>query len=267
MRKTKTFWTHDEEEAFIRRTGTFLLAAHGSWTQCMLEANQELPEARRKSASTLAGSSCKYRARWDELRTQDIRKGNAEADALEEATRKEQERQASMHDRMPLSDWAAIAAPPADPLADLASALAHLVRSTVHDELQSLQAEFAKQLWHAVPATPIFPTEVPAPPWTVTSSATTKSRKPKVVLVGMIGQQISQIQHDYGDKFDIVAHQTTESDHLVGPRVAAADKVLVNTGKIGHSLYGVLRAKVDSSRLVQFDGGVSSVRRILEAME
>lgn len=254
--RTKVFWTKDEVAECLRLTGKFFLGGHGSWLSCLLEANSTFPPERRRARATLTGLSVTYRALWDKSHIETIAAAATPAEPASVPAEPVAQR----------TDWAASST--LDPMAQLADALLGAVRSVMRDELRTLSAELTARLLTGQPSAPFVPNDSPAPTpvWTTTSASTNAPHKPKVVLVGMIGQQISQIKQDYGAKFDIVAHEASESNHLVAGRVATADKVLVNIGKIGHPLYAALRARVPSERLVQFDGGVSSVRRILEAM-
>lgn len=254
--RTKVYWTKDEVAECLHLAGKYFISAHGTWLSCLLEANATFPPDRRRAKATLMGLSVKYRALWNESRAEAIATTAAPPPAPDTPAEPVQQ----------MTDGAVPSTP--DPVAQLADALLGAVRSVMRDELRTLSAELTARLLAVQPSAPFASSDFPAAPpvWTTTSTSTSAARKPKVVLVGMIGQQISQIKQDYGAKFDIVAHEAGESNHLVAGRVAAADKVLVNTGKIGHPLYAALRARVPSERLVQFDGGVSSVRRILEAM-
>lgn len=88
-----------------------------------------------------------------------------------------------------------------------------------------------------------------------------KARKPRVVVVGLISQQITTIKQEFADSFDLVFIESSQNYQLVKDRVRNADHVFINTTKIGHPLEQTIRKYVDADRISRVNGDLTSMKR------
>jgi len=86
------------------------------------------------------------------------------------------------------------------------------------------------------------------------SYAATGSYKPKVVIIGLLGDQVHSITREYQDRYDI---KCIDTDRAMGMEPPAANAYLLMKNFINHPLYHKYQAYPQH---VLIDGGMSTLR-------
>lgn len=105
----------------------------------------------------------------------------------------------------------------------------------------------------------------PAPkhnPWAALPDA--RKGKPRVLVVGLRGTQMSEIEKSHGDVFDLRYHGADESFGTARKLAQNADHAVAAVGFISHSLEQSVRTGIAGRGFHRVSGGITSVRAVLD---
>jgi hypothetical protein len=228
-KKPRVFWTGEEVAEVVSQATELFHSGKHRWMDALIKANMTMPPGRQVTKAALYNKSRKLRALSDSLWEQQRAKETqtrSEMGGIEE-----------------------------HPTVTLEALLTGIIQRAIRKEVQDLKEGLRKDLIAALSGTP-EPVAEPAK----------REERHRVLVVGMIGQQITEIKNRFGDRFALSFHQATENNALLAGRIENVNSVLCNVGKINHSMYSIIQRKANG-KLFQFDGGVSAVARILEVIK
>lgn len=260
--KTKIRWTESEKLVVLREAIRLRWSSpYMNWTPALKVAQKLLPANRRRPEASLENAASGLLKEADVLRTNrtHIAPESHDYSASEVPS---SEIPASEVPVEEVVQHAVEALAPSDPMQAAIEALAQQACNMILPAFKELlKAKLREGMLGAVQE--ISPEELVVE--LIKEKPQERKRKLKVVIVGMIGQQISLLRHEYGETFDLSFHEASESNKLIKGRVANADYVLINTTKIDHSIYHTIKAHTKNH--VSVPGDTSSMRRKLDLIK
>jgi hypothetical protein len=255
----KVFWTEEEKLIVLHEAIRLRWSPpYMGWPNALRTANGKLPEDRQRPASSLATSSVALQKEAETLRAKEAHKQKHAQHAPEVVE------ETQVVDAVP-TEQPIEPQPEAqdDPLHQALDKMAQSVCDLLMPKIQDLlKQKLRESLLNSVQQVDLQ---------ALVGEAIKKERlpdrvrKPKVVIVGLISQQITTIKQEYGDTFDLTFHQASENYALVKDRVKNAEWVLINTTKIDHSLYHTIKKNTDHH--ISIPGDLSSFRNRLNLLK
>lgn len=199
----KVFWTFEEREQVLERAVAYYNYGDHSLFNCIKRAQCVLPTHRHRNFGS-------HSAALDLTKTLKTRVANAvPAKAIETPTQQNVVAPAP-------SDAQPVMANTLDDLVDLiARHIAQTFKAQINTAIRELEHEF-KILKH----NPTYDS--------------TSTRKPRVIIIGLLNDQVHSIKHEFGNEYDLKFIDTDRANGLTPPD---ADAYLLMQNFINHPLY------------------------------
>lgn len=255
--KTKIRWTESEKLVVLREAIRLRWSSpYMNWTPALKAAQKKLPEHRRRPEASLENAASGLQKEAQEMRT----KGTHIEPTPEQYVEAEE-----IAVEVPVEEVVQHAVEALAPTDLLQTAIENLAQSAC----DLIIPRFKEQLITLLRGAALEVVQNIAPEELVVEfskeRAPEKKRKPRVVIVGMIRQQITSLTQEYGEVFDLTFHQASENYKLVQGRVSNADHVLINTTKIDHSLFHTIKKHTDKH--ISVPGDLSAMRLRLNMLK
>lgn len=263
----KVFWTDAEKDLVaIAAIEHFNSSAKPRWLESLYAGADTLPIKRHRPHSSLGTSSSWFRKRGAELLTKrDADERLKKADVNYDKSMAEVV--AAENGMLTPEKTAEVLGLPSDmsPKVDevienalesivsamfggaLKNAFCKVIRSAALDAIAEMGEEFP-EVMHILQK----------------PKAEVKERKPKVVIAGLIGVQITRIKEEFGQVFDLVFYEVDDSLGHFKDKLKFADHVLVNTSKINHQVYNYARK---DHTVIHINGDLSAMRRRMQMLQ
>ena len=225
---TKVFWTSAERETVLTRALYLHRTSGYSPYESIKRAQEQLPVARRRNLQHQ--SSCTDMVRELKKRAYDV----------SDVQRK---------------------TPTPEPLPVMTSDASPVTLEQTFDGLvRTLAEKFAEVLKQEVKRVVLdLEQEFKAQKHNPEQVASTKVSRPRVIVIGLLGDQVKNIDHEFGSVFDLKFIDTDRANGLTPPD---ADAYLLMKNFINHPLYHKYRG-FDNHVLI--DGGMTSLRTWLHS--
>lgn len=265
----KVYWTVAEKDhVALAAIEHFNSSAKPRWLESLNAGADSLPFNRHRPHSSLATTSSWFRKRGGELLAKkdlDARLKSADTNFDKQMTQlkdaADDKNQVGYKQAAEILGIPELIKPKVDDVIETAletivaamfggalkNAFSKVIRSAALDAIAEMSEEFP-EVMHVLQK----------------PKAEVKVRKPRVVIAGMIGVQITRIKEEFDGVFDLVFQDTDESLSHFKDKLRFADHVLVNTSKINHQVYQVAKK---AHEVIHINGDLSAMRRRMQMLE